>query len=164
MKFLVRISPYFDRRWRRSFLMMRNMGQGTRPARFWVSLTWEYWISKFLYSKRLIFRSKSRELRICSCLWWPLCEETMQLECERNLTWSIVVNFTKVSCVAFMMRFPLGWVKCEMDSGGQSSSLLLHPPPQHRFPTGGKKSCLFLIQLIRTLVVLNMFACAVVQL
>lgn len=34
------------------------------------------------------------------------------------------MNFTKVGCVAFVMYFPLGWVKCEMNAGGQNSSLL----------------------------------------
>lgn len=33
---------------------------------------------------RLIFQSKSRKISIYSCLWWPLCEETM-LECKRAL-------------------------------------------------------------------------------
>lgn len=95
----------------------------------------------------------------------------MQLECKRELDWSLV-NSAKVCCVAHTVHFPLGWVKCEIGIGVQSYSfcLPLHTlicPPLPWFCTGwGKKSNLFLLQLILAPAILNMFVCvcAVVQL
>lgn len=57
-------------------------------------------------------------------------------ERKRELDRSIIVNFAKVGCVACIMHFPLGWVKCEMGIGGQSVRC---PPHPQWLCTGGKE-------------------------